>query len=672
MIDQARLKEVVRSNIETLCRHFFPLSRKDGIEWKIADISGEKGDSLGIRLTPENAGVWIDRATGQGGDFVQLLMRSRNLTFPDAAAEIGQFLGVDLQKHQQPNEYIKNGAYVPVDWIKCHKLTADEEKQLANWRGYSADFVHRIAEGDLIRVYGTNSDARWVFPIHLGGKVAGTHSRPFDWTGPGSCPWSVFPTKSQNGPGIQPLIIGEPKGATTAHVLESPWDALTLDDKLKLDLTDGFVALCTRGASNGKLASELPDSIQEVCLWPQNDEPGQKWAEDTKAYLPKRAAIKIVKTPAEYPDVNDWTRAGATADDLFHAIESAQSEKFLKGASLLEYSRREINHGLTLLGNRWLCVGGGAMIVGPSGIGKSTFSIQGAALWACGRAEFGIKPARPLRILIIQAEDDEGDSIEMARVLTHLQLDQNSLELVGQNTHLEFINDKTGTGFAKYLNEALEQKKRDLVIINPFSAYLGGDVKKAEITTPFLRNWINPILTAHQVGIIFIHHTPKTNYRDTSDWKFNDWMYAGAGAADITNWARAYLAIEPEKIPGVFKFIAAKRGARIGWNRFETYWAHTPEEGKLLWVPADKDQITAVKKNATREPNDLLKLIPPLDPISQEKLLHLASEIGFGEKKVRQFLQILVENKKTYRYKLPRDGAKSAIGYSQTPPSQES
>lgn len=40
MIDGKRLNEVVRSNIETLCRHFFPAGHKDGGEWKIADVSG--------------------------------------------------------------------------------------------------------------------------------------------------------------------------------------------------------------------------------------------------------------------------------------------------------------------------------------------------------------------------------------------------------------------------------------------------------------------------------------------------------------------------------------------------------------------------------------------------------------------------------------------------------
>ena len=46
--------------------------------------------------------------------------------------------------------------------------------------------------------------------------------------------------------------------------------------------------------------------------------------------------------------------------------------RHLTGASLLNLSEREIDENNTLLGNRFLCRGGGIFIVGPSGIGKST------------------------------------------------------------------------------------------------------------------------------------------------------------------------------------------------------------------------------------------------------------------------------------------------------------
>jgi AAA domain len=351
--------------------------------------------------------------------------------------------------------------------------------------------------------------------------------------------------------------------------------------------------------------------------------------------------------------------------------EHSQEEKTtqpLQGASLLELSKRKVPTDKIFLGNRWLCAGGGGVLIGPSGVGKSTMAVQAAALWACGRSAFDIEPTGPLRVMIVQAEDDEGDSIEMARVIEDLELSADQLDLVGKNTHLEFLNDKTSIEFTRRLDEMLELWPCDLVIINPLSAYLGADTKDEEKVNQFLRSWMNPILTARRVAAIFIHHTPKTTNRDTSGWRASDWMYAGSGVAGITNWARAILVIDPTDTPGVFKLMAAKRGQRIGWDGFEQFWAHSSEVGKLLWVPASPDQIALAKNRAKSKPEDLLGLIPPLDPVSQEKLFQIASEKGFPEKKSRRFLKILEEDGKIHRHRIPRAGIKSAIGYAKVPP----
>ncbi len=56
--------------------------------------------------------------------------------------------------------------------------------------------------------------------------------------------------------------------------------------------------------------------------------------------------------------------------------------------------------------------GGSLLIVGQSGTGKSSLMMQAAVHWALGRDFFGIKPARPLRAIILQAENDAGDVSE--------------------------------------------------------------------------------------------------------------------------------------------------------------------------------------------------------------------------------------------------------------------
>jgi hypothetical protein len=77
--------------------------------------------------------------------------------------------------------------------------------------------------------------------------------------------------------------------------------------------------------------------------------------------------------------------------------------------SLMSLADAKPDMAKTLLGNRFLCMGGGLLFVGPSGIGKSSASVQQDILWALGRPAFGIYPARRLRVLCIQAENDDGD-----------------------------------------------------------------------------------------------------------------------------------------------------------------------------------------------------------------------------------------------------------------------
>ena len=92
----------------------------------------------------------------------------------------------------------------------------------------------------------------------------------------------------------------------------------------------------------------------------------------------------------------------------------------------------EIDESQNLLGNRWLERGTFATMIGSSGVGKSVAATQGGILTAAGLPFFGIKPPRPLRVLIVQSEDsrnDRIDQVQCARVLVptekHAETDKN-------------------------------------------------------------------------------------------------------------------------------------------------------------------------------------------------------------------------------------------------------
>ena len=208
-------------------------------------------------------------------------------------------------------------------------------------------------------------------------------------------------------------------------------------------------------------------------------------------------------------------------------------EPELLGKSLIYYADRQIDNSKNLLGNRWLSRCCGALVIAPSGHGKSSLAVQFTILVSCGRTAFGIHPPKPLRVLIIQAEDDDNDLTEMAAMVRWLDLTPVERDAVSNNTHCLWINDVTGLPFTDLADKALEAFPADLLLINPLSAYVGKDLKDEESVHEFFRVWLTPVLKKRNCGMLGIHHTPKTNFRNTESFNWYDWMYSGAGHAGL-------------------------------------------------------------------------------------------------------------------------------------------
>jgi hypothetical protein len=324
-----------------------------------------------------------------------------------------------------------------------------------------------------------------------------------------------------------------------------------------------------------------------------------------------------------------------------------------------------------LLGNRFLCREGGMLQIAPSGIGKSSAGVQQDIAWSLGQPAFGIEPARPIRILTIQAENDDGDLAEMARgICDHLNLTDKERELVHER--VIYIKEKalTGDAFLHLVRRLVRKYKADIVRIDPLHAYAGGDVREPAITTPFLRNGLNPILEEFHCGSILCHHTPKTTYRDTSEWNTTDWMYAGAGNADITNWARAILVIDSTHAHGAFIFRAAKRGSRIGWADedghpvYDRLFCHHAGPA-IFWRDAteeDEQRVALAKKGqAPKTKEELKALVPSDEPIPKNALLERARLAEFPINPTRTLLSELIRAGELYEWRIPRKGTNPEV-----------
>ena len=344
-----------------------------------------------------------------------------------------------------------------------------------------------------------------------------------------------------------------------------------------------------------------------------------------------------------------------------------QQEKWLAGAhSLSEYFYMDMPEEQTLLGNRYLCREGSMLFVGPSGIGKSSASVQCDILWALGESAFGIKPAFPLKILCVQAENDDGDMIEITRgVMQGLRLSYDQIEAVGKNTLYRNYKESTGQAFLLWLEKLINAYKPDLVRLDPLQAYLGDDAKEVKAVADFCRTTLNPILTKHQCACIIAHHTPKTNNQNTKEWRPSDWMYAGAGSADLTNWARCVMVIDPVgESQDTFRFVAAKRWKRIGWKdtlgnpTHERFFKHAAI-GSIYWLDAEAPSKSEQGKKA--DINDLYNLVPTSGTIPKNILVSRAQKLGIGINKSRDWTNDLVFEKRLYEACYKRKGARDEI-----------
>lgn len=235
---------------------------------------------------------------------------------------------------------------------------------------------------------------------------------------------------------------------------------------------------------------------------------------------------------------------------------------------LMDLEPANENDGNTLLGNRFLCRGAGLLFVGHTGVGKSTAVVQMGISWALGMKCFGILPKQPLKILYVQAENDEGDLCEMREgVMEHLQLSEKEKLLLRKNFICVFEGSRMGEEFfTETLGPLLEEHSPDLVIIDPALSYIGGDANAQEVVGIFLRNLLNPLLQKHNCGAVIVHHTIKpTAAKKGAQSVATDYAYLGAGSAEWANWPRAVLVLKAKDQLGVRELRIGKR-FRLDWK----------------------------------------------------------------------------------------------------------
>lgn len=304
--------------------------------------------------------------------------------------------------------------------------------------------------------------------------------------------------------------------------------------------------------------------------------------------------------------------------------------------TIINYQPEE--DGLTLAGHRWLRKTGSCILAGPSGIGKSSLGRQLAISWALGRECFGVKPTKPIKILMIQAENDMADLHDMdVGIYQGLGIleDERAKVIVGKNLVTNHNVADTGYAFIESLQQLVLHHLPDLVILDPLLSFIGADISRQEVVGEFCRNWLNPILASANVGLLAIHHTGKppkdltpTKRTQPSVKTTSELAYGMMGSSELTNWARAVMILNQTQ--DNYELVFAKRGKRAEARHPNGMQTDT------VFLQHSRDGIYWVQKD------------PPEEPVSASK----------EEKdiRVKPYTALLQANLHEFLVALPKDG----------------
>lgn len=408
------------------------------------------------------------------------------------------------------------------------------------------------------------------------------------------------------------------KDGTPVFIVEGEIDALSFAEV-------GGVAVSTGGTSGFRKAVQAAARIGRGVYVPcmDRDEQGEKAQAALVAKLREIGGAVYVYADAPQfllPDAADGTHPkdanealqkdaaafrARVAEIIGKAKEYAQAEdaKHKPYITLAEVPEPpdEIANPRALFRRGWLRKGGGVIAASVAGAGKSTFSLQCALHWVMGVSCFGIEPVRPLKVAVIQAEDDiEELAMFRANMKQGLATDGFTPERIDEalkrlHIRTDFLG-KTGADFANALGAMQSQYHYDLVIVNPLNSYFDGDISLNKDASEFFRKMIDPVIknAATECGILFVHHMAKpAKGKDAATFAKGAYaQYALQGGAELNNWARAVLIMIPfDNAPDFWTLTAAKRHKPLAWK---------DENGNPT-----KDKVIAYSENYIywREPN---------------------------------------------------------------------
>ena len=400
--------------------------------------------------------------------------------------------------------------------------------------------------------------------------------------------------------GIRHDVFYEPKHQTifnacqTLHANKTIPDELTIANQLRqdgfLDLSGGTFYL---NDLTSKVFAPSPNILPaaKIVLGKYHDRTIIKICNDTM-----EKAVSGSFTPSELADAFN-----AQVKSKLTNIQTGETTQRMCLDDLRRFDRH--NDPNNLIGRRWLCRGGSLLFSGQAGSGKSSLITQLTISWALGKDIWGIKPVRPMRIVILQSENDLGDlSEQWTDVCNALKITHTEHQLLDERVWIYREAVKTGEAFGQLIEHLVTTHNADILLVDPLLGFAGGDVSKQEFCSHFLRHILQPCLMRTGCALVAVHHQNKPPKKKEDQQSMSS-TYDFTGSSELANWFRstAILRREDADLPN-FVFKLGKRGNRAGMIGHDGQYTeslrirHSKVRGEICWerntTPmADNDQI---------------------------------------------------------------------------------
>jgi RecA-family ATPase len=363
------------------------------------------------------------------------------------------------------------------------------------------------------------------------------------------------------------------------------------------------------------------------------------------------------------PPQNDDLREFGIGGNNNHPTEKTGEPKPLRPMpSWIDYGVREVDPTLYHIGNGFMEIGGISMLIGQSYVGKSTFLTQVSIYGAIGKDWLIFKFHRPLKFLIVQAEDPENKLVKMGQMYRRMGLTEAQIALVATNTAILTIRGLTGNEAIAEIERHAEVVKPDVIAINPLSSFCSSVYKDEEINH-FLRVLFSGLLDRQKSSGLVVAHPPKPSFdKDTREMTQFELQYTQAGMAAITNVSRSNMFLTHVH-DDVFNLTVGKGFDDLGMSESVAAVCRSKDEkGIMLWERCESEKAEeAHEKEVQRKSpknrgkgvvkyEDLLKKFRPTDSFSKDKMYEVSPR---GRDWTNSALKELVREKKLVRRDKP-------------------